>query len=169
MRLLTVATRLLPPADQARYLEELRAELASIAEAGSNPQAQVTYAARQLASAWHLRTELGALPAVQSVRLAHLARNLAALAPLIFTWIMLGMAAWQYKHEIHSTTDPQVKTTSFLLLWQQGFGTRFWSFELVAFVDVSLLLLMAALTVWVHWTERADRPASRGPLNNLAD
>jgi hypothetical protein len=117
-----------------------------------------------LASAWHLRTELGALPAAQSERVAHLARNLAALAPLIFTWIMLGMAAWQYQQEIHTTTDPQVKTTPFLLLWQQGFGTHFWSFEQVTLVDVSLLLLVVALTAWVHWTERlADRSVTRCP------
>jgi hypothetical protein len=58
MRLLAVAMRLLPPGDQTRYLEELRAELASIAEAGNSRHAQLAYAARQLVSAWWLRTAL---------------------------------------------------------------------------------------------------------------
>jgi hypothetical protein len=67
-RLLAVATRLLPPTDRTRYLEEFSAELASIAEGGGSRRAQVAYAARQLASARRLRTERhGALGAAVHV------------------------------------------------------------------------------------------------------
>jgi signal transduction histidine kinase len=59
-RLLAVVTRLLPPADQARYLEELCAKLASITEAGGSRRVQLVYVARQLAFSWSLRTELRA-------------------------------------------------------------------------------------------------------------
>jgi hypothetical protein len=60
-RLLAAATRFLPPAEQARYREELRAELDAIMTAGGSRRAQLAYAARQLASSWQLRTELRAL------------------------------------------------------------------------------------------------------------
>jgi hypothetical protein len=94
----------------------------------------------------------------KSARYAHLLRNVAALAPLIFTWIMLGLAAQQYSREIKA--DPQAANEPFLLLWQRGFGTGFWSFELVTIIDFSVLALVALLTFWVHWAEgQADRSA----------
>jgi hypothetical protein len=66
--LLVAATRLLPTADQARYMEEFSAELVGIAEGGGSRRVQVTYAAHQLASAWRLRAERrGALAAAVPV------------------------------------------------------------------------------------------------------
>jgi hypothetical protein len=56
--LLAAATRLLPSAEQVRYVEERRAELDAITAAGGGRRTQVAYAIRQLAFAWWLRTEL---------------------------------------------------------------------------------------------------------------
>jgi hypothetical protein len=94
----------------------------------------------------------------KSVRYAHLLRNVAALAPLIFTWIVLGLAAEHY--ESYLNTHSKAVNQPFLLLWQRGFGTHFWSFERVTTIDFSLLALVVLLTVWVHWAEgQADRSA----------
>ena len=94
----------------------------------------------------------------KSVRFAHLLRNVAALAPLIFTWIMLGMAAEHY--DIDLKNNPRMVNEPFLLLWQQGFGTGFPSFERVTIIDFALLTLVVLLTFWVHWAEgQADRSA----------
>jgi hypothetical protein len=56
--LLATGIHLLPPAEQARYGEELRAELDAITAAGGSRRIKVAYAIRQLASAPRLRTEL---------------------------------------------------------------------------------------------------------------
>jgi len=94
----------------------------------------------------------------KSVRAAHISRNVAALLPLIFTWIMLGLAAQRYSNYINH--DPRTADEPFLLLWQQGFGTGFPSFEFVTLIDFALLALVVVLTYWVHWAEaRADRSA----------
>lgn len=96
----------------------------------------------------------------KSVRYAHLLRNIAALAPLIFTWIMLGLAAQGYANDLSS--NPQAVNKPFLLLWQQGFGIGFRSFEQVTVIDFSLLLFVGLLTVWVHWAEgQADLSANQ--------
>ena len=50
-RLLTVAARLLPPAERARYAEEYRSELWELAQAGNGRIRQLRYALRQLRSA----------------------------------------------------------------------------------------------------------------------
>jgi hypothetical protein len=92
----------------------------------------------------------------KSVRYAHLSRNICALAPLIFTWIMLGLAAQHYNRYLN--VNPRAANEPFLLLWQQGFGSGFPSFEHVAFIDFGLLTLVVLLTYWVHWTEwQAER------------
>ena len=94
----------------------------------------------------------------KSVRYAHLARNVCALTPLIFTWVMLGLASQHYNRYL--TANPREANEPFLLLWQQGFGSGFPSFERVAFIDFGLLTLVVVLTFWVHWTEwQADRTA----------
>ena len=94
----------------------------------------------------------------KSVRAAHLLRNVAALAPLIFTWIMLGLAARQYESDLKN--DPKAISEPFLLLWQQGFGSGFRTFEQVTIIDFMLLALVVVLTFWVHWAEgQADRSA----------
>lgn len=94
----------------------------------------------------------------KSVRYAHLLRNVAALAPLIFTWIVLGMAAERYGRDLKA--HPRAAADPFLLLWQQGFGNHFISFERVTFIDFTLLALVVLLTIWVHWAEgQADRSA----------
>lgn len=95
----------------------------------------------------------------KSVRFAHLLRNVAALAPLIFTWIMLGRAAQRY--DSYLAKNPKAAGEPFLLLWQQGFGSRgFPTFELVTLVDFGLLAGVVLLTFWVHWAEgEADRSA----------
>jgi hypothetical protein len=102
-----------------------------------------------------LRPLLG-LP--KSVRFAHLLRNVAALTPLIFTWVILGLAAEHYDSDLKN--HPRIVNEPFLLLWQQGFGSGFPSFERVTIIDFSLLALVVLLTFWVHWTEgQADRSA----------
>ncbi len=57
-RLLAAAAWLVPAGDRPRYLEEFRAELADLDEAGRSRWTQIIYAVRLLVSAWPLRTEL---------------------------------------------------------------------------------------------------------------
>ena len=59
-RLLMVASRILPPADRARYGEEFRSELADITRAGGGRRIQLAYAVRQVMHAGHTRTVLRA-------------------------------------------------------------------------------------------------------------
>jgi hypothetical protein len=87
----------------------------------------------------------------KSVRFVHLLRNVAALAPLIFTWIILGFAAEHYNSDLKN--HPKMVNEPFLLLWQQGFNVGFPSFERVTIIDFSLLALVVLLTIWVHWAE----------------
>jgi hypothetical protein len=90
------------------------------------------------------------------VRLAHTLRNLSALVPLLLTWIALGLASRAYRDELQA--HPGLSTKPFLLLWAQGFGSGFPSFAQVALADFAVLLLVLALTVWVH---RVEGSASR--------
>ena len=88
------------------------------------------------------------------LRRAHQLRNIFALAPLLVTWLSLGFAAWQYKDEL--ATNKGDVTQPFLLLWERGFGhTGFYypTFVRVAAFDVLLLLIVLALTWWVHRLE----------------
>jgi hypothetical protein len=89
----------------------------------------------------------------RSARLAHWARNTAALLPLIFTWSLLGWAAWEYELDLHSRTGDLGKP--FLLLWQQGFADHFLPFGWVAAIDAIFLLGVVALTWWVHRVEKS--------------
>jgi hypothetical protein len=95
----------------------------------------------------------------KSVRYSHLLRNVFALAPLIFTWIMLGLAAKHY--DSYLAKNPKAANEPFLLLWQQGFGSRhFLTFQQVTLIDFGLLACVVLLTFWVHWAEgQADRSA----------
>ena len=58
--LLSVASRLLPVSDRARYAEEFWSELAEIALARTRRRAQLAYASHAIVSAWRLRAELWA-------------------------------------------------------------------------------------------------------------
>jgi hypothetical protein len=88
-----------------------------------------------------------------STRLAHWARNTAALLPLIFTWSALGWATWEYELDLHNAKGEIGKP--FLLLWQQGFTDHFLPFGWVAALDALFLLGVVALTGWVHRVERS--------------
>jgi hypothetical protein len=87
----------------------------------------------------------------QRIRLAHTVRNTVALVPLVGTWIMLGLAAIYYHHEL--VAHPARSSTPFLELWQQGFGAGFPTFADIAFFEFAVLIAVLALTVWVHRVE----------------
>lgn len=85
------------------------------------------------------------------VRRAHTWRNTVALIPLVGTWIMLGLAAIYYHNEL--VAHPVQSGTSFLELWQQGFGVGFPTFADVAFGEFAVLIFVVTLTVRVHQVE----------------
>jgi hypothetical protein len=99
------------------------------------------------------------------VRRAHTWRNAFALLPLLITWIALGLASLAYRTEL--AKHPGDATKPFLLLWQQGFGSRFPSFAEVAFVDFGLLLVVLLMTGWVHWTEGRAAKSRTGAMESL--
>lgn len=57
-RVLEVAARILPAADQVRFASEYRSEQYELALAGAGRLSQLAYAGRQLRAAWSLRAEL---------------------------------------------------------------------------------------------------------------
>lgn len=85
------------------------------------------------------------------VRRAHMWRNIVALLPLLITWLALGLASSEYNRYL--TAHPASTTQPFLLLWQQGFGGRYPTFLDVALLDFVLLVVVIALTWWVHRLE----------------
>lgn len=101
----------------------------------------------------------------RSVRGAHLMRNMVALSPLILTWVGLAIAAHAYRDEVQA--NPALATQSFLLLWQQGFGSGFLSFTVVASLDAGLLALVVVLTWWVHSAEVGTERRQRGIARDL--
>ena len=89
-------------------------------------------------------------------------RNILALLPLIVTWLALLLAANAYQAEVQAavrTRDFNLANTPFLVLWQQGFGHAgpLTTFGWVAFIDVLLLVGVAALT---YLAQRADAAAA---------
>jgi hypothetical protein len=101
------------------------------------------------------------------VRLAHTIRNTVALFPLVGTWFMLGLAAIYYHDEL--VAHPARSGTPFLELWQQGFGTGFFTFAFVAISEFVLLIAVVVLTVLVHWVERAVASELTDVANQLYD
>lgn len=100
------------------------------------------------------------------VRIAHTARNICALVPLVFTWAALGVASWEYSRDL--SAHPGDSTKPFLLLWQQGFGGRTrMTFLNVALADVGILIVVIILTVWVHWEEGNAARSQNRVIDNL--
>jgi hypothetical protein len=102
------------------------------------------------------------------IRLAHTVRNTVALVPLVGTWIMLGLAAIFYHDELLAHHDRG--GTPFLELWQQGFGTGWFpTFADVAFFEFFVLIVVVALTVWVHQVEGGVSRELTGVADRLYD
>jgi hypothetical protein len=103
----------------------------------------------------------------RKVRLAHTVRNTFALIPLVGTWIMLGLAAINYQEEL--AAHPSRSGTPFLELWQQGFGSGFPTFAYAAFGEFTVLIIVVALTVWVHAVEGGVTRKLAGDADRLYD
>ena len=99
------------------------------------------------------------------VRTAHTLRNICALLPLLVTWIALGLASRAYSSDL--AAHPANSTEPFLLLWQQGFGSGFPTFLDVALMDFTLLLVVIALTGWVHHVESKAAQSQARIIDNL--
>jgi hypothetical protein len=99
------------------------------------------------------------------VRRLHTTRNALALVPLLLTWIALGFAAIAYRNEL--SAHPDASTKPFLLLWEQGFGSGFPSFALVAVVDFMFLAVVLGLTVLIHGAEGAEARRQEKVLDTL--
>jgi hypothetical protein len=84
-------------------------------------------------------------------------RNVAALGPLIITWLLLGWASFAYHDEL--AAHPELSTQPFLVLWQQQFGGgSIPTFAETAFTACALLSIVLLLTVRAHQLEgRAGR------------
>ncbi len=100
----------------------------------------------------------------QRVRFLHTVRNICALAPLVFTWLALGLASVAYSSDLRA--HPADSAQPFLFLWQQGFDGRYMTFFDAALVDVVLLALVIGLTCWVHV---AEGKAARGQAEVIDD
>lgn len=98
-----------------------------------------------------------------------LVRNVAALLPLIMTWIALSIASSKYSADL---SNPLFKDKdqyiSFLLLWQSGFhGTDMLTFSTTAIIDVVLLSVYLCLVAWVTMREGNIHRISSQFSNNL--
>jgi hypothetical protein len=89
-------------------------------------------------------------------------RNVAALLPLLTTWLFLAWSAYEYQREL--AAHPAKVDTPFLLLWEQRFdGAAIPSFSATAVITVVLLVAVLGLTVLAHLQETgALRAESRG-------
>lgn len=77
-------------------------------------------------------------------------RNVLVLLPILFTWIALSVASFNYAQTVNKHRDMQ--GIPFLLLWEQGFkeGIPFPSFSLVALADFVILGIVILLTWYFH-------------------
>lgn len=88
-------------------------------------------------------------------------RNALALAPLLFTWLFLGLATWHYHRLVQD--KPAKSTQPFIMLWEQRFdGALVLTFTETAIVASATLLLLLVLTVRTHHAETtANRTVNR--------
>jgi uncharacterized protein YjgD (DUF1641 family) len=103
----------------------------------------------------------------EKVRRAHTWRNTAALIPLVWTWLMLSVAAIYYHDEL--VAHPARSGTPFLELWQQGFGAGIPTFADVAIIAFLLLVFVVVLTLRVHRVEGAVTSELTGVADRLYD
>jgi hypothetical protein len=79
-------------------------------------------------------------------------RNAIAIVPLMITWLLLGWASLDYRHELGRY--PRLSREPFLILWQQSFGGMFIpNFTETALASFVLLAAVLALTVRAHRLE----------------
>jgi uncharacterized phage infection (PIP) family protein YhgE len=79
-------------------------------------------------------------------------RNLTALFPLLWTWLVLALASSAYQRQL--AQDPTKVDQPFLYLWEQRFGgSAVPSFTFSAAITVVLIVLVLALTAWAHQAE----------------
>ena len=102
----------------------------------------------------------------RTVRRAHARRNIAALMPLLVTWIALGFASLAYEIELARHAADASKP--FLLLWQQGFGHRWFpTFAEIAFIDFAILGIVLWLTALVHRAEGKEDTSRADVIHSL--
>ena len=76
-------------------------------------------------------------------------RNVLVFAPIAVTWFGLSLAASAYAEML--TARPDLVSTPFLLLWQQGFNGRLaLNFSTLALIDASLIGVLIALSLALH-------------------
>jgi methyl-accepting chemotaxis protein len=85
-------------------------------------------------------------------------RNVVALFPLLLTWGALGVAAFDYASYVAKTGD---QTSSFLVLWINGFGGSGPNFQITAILDFIFLLAVVLLTILAQVAERRVAIESR--------
>jgi len=77
---------------------------------------------------------------VKKLELWYIFRNIAALFPLIWTWLTLAIASNSYQRDITNPKYPNDIYQPFLGLWQGGFhGSTWLTFSTAAIVDACLL------------------------------
>ena len=78
-------------------------------------------------------------------------RNGMIFLPLLWAWVVLGLATEQYRQLL--IRDPRASSESFIALWQRGFDGRFITFEEASLIAAVIIVLLAALTVWLTWVD----------------
>ncbi len=108
----------------------------------------------------------------QGTRKLALLRNIAALAPLLLTWVALAVATYLYQQELAHDATKQLYLQPFLSLWQDSFGYgglwKWFTFSNIAAVDFGLLTIVLGLTVLLHWSE-ANASKHLGDVAHLLD
>lgn len=90
-------------------------------------------------------------------------RNVLSIAPIVLTWLALGLAAIAYQSDLADTRHyPDDLFQPFLQLWQEGFhGNHGFviTFSSAAFSDFGLLTLLVTLIVFIpifEWLHRKE-------------
>jgi methyl-accepting chemotaxis protein len=141
----------------ADRLLEIDADITRLDYAALETRVDPDLADEELAASYRART-----------RRAHMVRNIAALVPLLITWLALGLASREYRNELARVPNDSAKP--FLLLWEDGFGQHGLfapTFAEVALLDFAIIVLLLALTAWVHYSEGRDESSRSRVMHSL--
>ncbi len=144
-------------AGDAATAEQLRS-LASALDPDGSPGGWIGVAPKDVIDIELIVTsvETGDGPAGRAA-VAEVVRNVLILVPIILTWAGLFYAAMGYQQIV--ANHPELATEPFLLLWEQQFRglleppLAYFSFlrlSVVAFVDVTVLIIVGILTAYIQ-------------------
>jgi hypothetical protein len=92
-------------------------------------------------------------------------RNGMVFLPLLWVWVVLGLATERYRQLL--IRSPGFARESFIALWQRGFYGGFITFEEASLIAAVMIIVLAALTVWLTWVDSRNERLQAEAVDEL--